>query len=494
MGRRAPGGRGRNGSRWRTGRAPDAPRRPRRTSSIRSRSSVCGTLSEPGQVAARRTPVADRTSSSSTEPSSTESRSAADHVVSMPSSTFWARNPAMLIGVLRAAERRRVGELELGEVVDGHAGAQRRGEDVDALVDARSPPTAWAPSSRPSGREDHREVDRPRRRGSSRRGYPGAGGPRGARRRQRARRRDVGPVTAAVTPKTRTIAVPRTGLDGDVTAHDRVGGGAALTVGRAGQRDDAGRAGDEVDDLDRVAHGPDVRVARLLRRRHDDGALRARARGPRRARAPVDGRTPTPRSTTSAPMSRDPRRRPGRRRPAWSSGSPRPRPGRAGAHVDVVGPQLGLDQAGHVGVEGGQDLGRELDEADVEAAVPERLDGLETDEPGADHDRRRRTGVEHRAQRVGVGHVAQRADLRAVEPGSGGTIGSAPVASTSASYEHRRPCPRRGRARSRRCGRPGRSEMTSCRVRTSRSSEARSDLRRVQQQRGRGSRISPPTW
>ena len=92
-----------------------------------------------------------------------------------------------------------------------------------------------------------------------------------------------------------------------------------------------------------------------------------------------------------------------------------------------------LDQRGHVRIEGRKDLRRELEEGDVETAVAERLDGLETDEAGTDHDGRRGAGVEQGAEGVGVRDVAKVRTSGRSSPGRGGTIGSAPVARTRSS-------------------------------------------------------------
>jgi hypothetical protein len=146
----------------------------------------------------------------------------------------------MLTGSL--AEPWGVGELEVLEVEHGHAGSQRDGEDVDALVDT-VPAHHLRTKQLAVGRL---EQELEEQRGGARvvPGVPGVVvvdlaevdargaqlrfGHAGAARRHVERLHDGGPLGAAV---------------GAVAAGDRVGGDPALAVGRAGKHREHGLAG-----------------------------------------------------------------------------------------------------------------------------------------------------------------------------------------------------------------------------------------------------------
>ena len=202
------------------------------------------------------------------------------------------------------------------------------------------------------------------------------------------------------------------GLRLHAAPHDRVGRRSSLTVGRTGQRNDTGCTGHKVLDLDGIADGPDVRVARLLRGRHHDGALRGEVEAglacERSGWAYADPEKHDVSGEPSAVREHDVDR--------MTIGAVLDRrEADADVHINAMRAKLVLDKGGHLGVDRRKHLRRELDQGHLEAAMDERLDGLEADESRADDDGLTSTIGKHPHEDIGIGHGAQRAHLGPVE-------------------------------------------------------------------------------
>ena len=316
-------------------------------------------------------------------------------------------------GVLRAAERRRVAQLRVLEVVDGHARAEGHRDHVDALVDA-----ARADGLRPQdpavrGVEDELEADRLRAgvvRGVVERvqvdapvgpARPLQGGLRGAGhgKRQLEHLADRGAL------RRRVAARP---------PEDGVGRDAALAVRRPGERDEGPGVADEVSHLHGVAHGPDGRVARAHLRVDANAAGRAQLQprfpGEARLRPHADGHQHQAAGDAGAVRQA--------REEAVVAGLERlhrhPEP-----QVDAVAAQLVVQRRHHLGVGDAHHLRQALHQHDVRAAPADRLGHLETDVAGADDERGAAPGLQGRDHAVHVLHVAQGQHARVVDPGHG---------------------------------------------------------------------------
>ena len=231
-------------------------------------------------------------------------------------------------GVPHRRERRRVAEVELRDLVDGHLVPDRGREHVDALGRALRPIT-WARQA--AGRRLGHHLDRDqtaarvvagaRRRLDRRRAGAESG------RRRRARR----PGTPTSRSRNFVTAVPITPgnvRDPRSRSHRRP----ELLVAVDSQRDRGRRAAHAVEDLDAVARGPHARDARCHARVGDDppvgptarpAAAAGPARGVHRARA-RRGRRKRTRSVCTA-VTRPSESRTGRPTTPRCSSMPRPR-------------------------------------------------------------------------------------------------------------------------------------------------------------------------
>ncbi len=291
-------------------------------------------------------------------------------------------------------------------------------------------PTAWAPSSVPSGGEarDEMHLFRPR---VVARVVPGVDvdhlvlDPRLA---QGGLVRAGGRGGQAEDPHDRSAQ--NSGLGGRAVPADGVRRPTTLSVGRAGKRNGNPCSGDGLGDLNGVADRPDVRVGGLLVGVDADRTGRAQVQtnlASQRARGPYADVDDDEVGGQGGPIGEGDRDGAGRAVAARglirAQGGDRLR-GHGQAEVDAVRCELLGQQGCELGVQWRQDVVGQLDQMNFQAARGERLDRLEADETGTDDDSAR--GLPARAspfqqifdaiaQPVDVGHGAQGVHARVVQ-------------------------------------------------------------------------------
>ncbi len=315
--------------------------------------------------------------------------------------------------VLGGAVRGCVGEVEVDEVVHGQMGAQRGGEDVDALVDPVRADGLGAEDPTVVGARVHDEVE-----------LCGAGEPAGVlggvqveRAVRHAEGVEVGPVRAGRGGGERPDADDRRAE----RARDRPGGGVAddvvgdepsRAVRRAGQGDRPSRPRDGVRAGGRVAGGPDPRQGRAAPVVHDDRAVLAADAGLLEdVRVGSDARGDQDDVRLEAgPVGEHDDVVVGE---VLDGGG-------AGARIDVDAEpdELVRDELRELGLEGREDMLGPLRERDVEPLQRESLGSLEPDVPAAQHDGAV-GGADERTERGAVGDGAQGVDARRAEAGQG---------------------------------------------------------------------------
>ena len=172
------------------------------------------------------------------------------------------------------------------------------------------------------------------------------------------------------------------------SARDVIGHPSTLPIGDVREGDEGRGARDGVALLHGIADCVDVGIVRLVRVVHRDATVRSELQtccfGESHVR-PHPDRTDDEVSRKDAAIAE-----------GHASVLHR-RDRRSGLDVHPVGDQLVLDEDGELGIERRQHLRRRLDDRDVDALPDEVLGHLESDEPGADHDR-------SRGRDVDVGH------------------------------------------------------------------------------------------
>ena len=317
--------------------------------------------------------------------------------------------------ILRRTEGGRISQLEIGQVLHAQAGFDRRGDDVDALVDpigadrlraedaaveAEDQLQAELPAAGIVGRvragmNDDRVVGDFERRGL-RFVEAGAGGD------EVERLEDGGADRAAVVL-----------AGGGIARQHIVGDDARLSVCRSGERDQRRLARDEMGDLDRVADGVDVGIGRREVLVDLDSASRAE-REPRFARQ-LHLRPDADRQHDDVGLDA---------LAARQEDDDMIRPilemldlvveiefDRLVAHVRV-------DDRRHLLVERREDMRRAFDHGGEQAALVEILRDLETDVAAADHHRPARpVFAERRHDAIEVGDIVQGEDALGADAG-----------------------------------------------------------------------------
>ena len=298
--------------------------------------------------------------------------------------------------VLGGRELRRVGQFEVGQLAGGDAARDRRGDHVDALVDAVLAHALGTEDGVRVGIDQQLEAHR----GAARVVARVIG---------RVRMDDPHGSTRSPQP----LLVPAGGRDlqsedahdgraqhrtvGSHASHDHVGDHASLTVGRVGERHEGRIRHQRVALHNGVADGVDRRIGRPHLLVDQDSAaqpgLQTCDGRQRRLRTHADGRDHEVGGQHVAVGEGD--------GVGTDLGHARPE-----AQVDTVLAQACVNLGDHLGVERGHDLVERLDEGDLDAAVAQVLGHLDADETAADHHGRPGVG-RGRHHRVCVLDVAQ---------------------------------------------------------------------------------------
>ncbi len=280
---------------------------------------------------------------------------------------------------LGRAVGRRIGELELGQVVDGHASLHRRGQHVDLLLDIPAADDLGAQQGAiVAAQHLHVQNLRPGVVGGVGQGVdvdPAERGLGGGQRRGSPADTRCGHAEDLHHARPQRTAVAA------VAATDVLGRDAALAIGRPGQRDQGRLTAHTVGDRDRVAHREDAGIAAAQMVIHGDAAPGAevQAGGGRQlaVRAYSHGHDHQVRLQAFAALQHDGERAV-RRRPLDRGG------GLAQVQHNALAGQLLVQRFRHLGVQGAQDVRQNVDQMHLEATRPEVLRHLDADEPGAD--------------------------------------------------------------------------------------------------------------
>ena len=283
--------------------------------------------------------------------------------------------------VLGRAEGRGVGEVDLREVADGATEVQERGDDIEALVDARGADGLRAEDAARAGFID--EFQRERLRAGVIAGVVVGGDmdrP-GLHAALEGRLQGIARDTRAEAEDLDDGCAPGGGCLGGLAGGGVLADETTGAIGDARERDTSSLAGGADEVFRGVADGVDVLVGRALILVGQDAARRAHAESGGDGELVVGTHAEAEDDEVGfdgdAVFEDDARGLAGRFTDGFEAGTR--------DQADALAEEFATERLGHFGVEGRQDLADLLDQGDVEAAFLELLGDFEADEASADH-------------------------------------------------------------------------------------------------------------